>query len=114
MAYIKYNLSICIIKITENLMSCFCIFPKHCVPCLFYMDNSPLCFIMLPFHKGPLSQEMTSAQASGLLMARCPSIFSSIAIGLNVPRDDVIELTFVNLGYGFEKAGSVFCDIGDA
>ena len=39
------------------------------------------------------------------------SIFSSIAIELNVPRDDfrsiAIELTFVILGHGFKKAGSV-------
>ena len=45
------------------------------------------------------------------IRARCPSIFSSIAIELNVPRDDfssissiVIELTFVTLGYGFKKS----------
>ena len=52
------------------------------------------------------------------LWARCPSICSSIAIELNVPRDEfsltVIELTFVTLGRGFKKAGSVLFDIGDA
>ena len=48
--------------------------------------------------------------------ARCLSIFSPIAIELNVERDDVssIELTFFNLGHGFKKAGSVLLDIGDA
>ena len=49
------------------------------------------------------------------LRARCPSIFSSIAIELNVPRDDfcliAVELTFVTLGHGFKKAGSVLFDI---
>ena len=39
------------------------------------------------------------------LRARCPSIFSSIEIELNVLRDDfsliAIELSFVTLGYGF-------------
>ena len=47
--------------------------------------------------------------------ARCPSMFSSIAIELNVPRDDfssiAIELTFVILGHGFKKAGSIFYGI---
>ena len=41
------------------------------------------------------------------LRARCPSIFSSVAIELNVPRDDfscAIELTFVILGHGFKKS----------
>ena len=42
------------------------------------------------------------------LRARCPSIFSSIAIELNVPRDAfssiAIELTFVILGHGFKKS----------
>ena len=37
--------------------------------------------------------------------------FSSIAIELNVPRDDFSQiandLTFVTLGHGFKKAGSV-------
>ena len=41
--------------------------------------------------------------------------FSSIAIELNIPRDDfsliTIELTFVILGHGFKKAGSVLYDI---
>ena len=36
-------------------------------------------------------------------------------IELNVPREDfsaiAIELTFVTLGYGFKKAGSVLFDI---
>ena len=40
---------------------------------------------------------------------------SSIAIELNVPRDDfsmiAIKLTFVTLGHGFKKAGSVLFDI---
>ena len=39
----------------------------------------------------------------------------SIAIELNVPRDDfssiAIELTFVTLGHGFKKVGSVLFDI---
>ena len=52
------------------------------------------------------------------LRALCPSIFSSIAIELNVPCDDfssiAIELTFVNFGHGFKKTGSVLFDIGDA
>ena len=52
------------------------------------------------------------------LRARCPVNFSSIAIELNVPRDEfssiAIELTFVTLGRCFEKAGSVFFDIGDS
>ena len=50
--------------------------------------------------------------------ARCLSIFSSIAIDLNVPSYDFssiaiepIELTFVILGHGFKKAGSVNYDI---
>ena len=42
------------------------------------------------------------------LRARCPSIFSSIAIKLNVPRDDfssiAIELIFVISGHGFKKS----------
>ena len=42
-----------------------------------------------------------------LLRAHCPSIFSSIAIKLNIPRDDfssiAIELTFVSLGHGFKN-----------
>ena len=41
------------------------------------------------------------------LRARCPSIFSSIAIELNVPRDEfssvAIELTFVALRRGLKK-----------
>ena len=49
------------------------------------------------------------------LRARCPSIFSSIAIELNVPRDDfsliAIELTFVVLGHRFKNATSVLYDI---
>ena len=53
------------------------------------------------------------------LRARCPSSFSSIAIELNVPRDEfssiAIELTFsVALRRGFKKAGSVLSDIGDS
>ena len=52
------------------------------------------------------------------LRARCPSIFSSIAIKLNVTCDEfssiAIELTFVTSGRGFKKAGSVFLDIGDS
>ena len=46
------------------------------------------------------------------IRARCPSILE-----LNVPRVDfssiAIELTFVTLGHGFKKAGSVLFDIGD-
>ena len=42
-------------------------------------------------------------------------IFSSIAIELNVQRDDfssiAIELNFVTLGHGFKKADSVLFDI---
>ena len=42
-------------------------------------------------------------------------MFGSIAIELNVPRDEfssiAIELTFVTLGRGFKKAGSVCFDI---
>ena len=49
------------------------------------------------------------------LRARCPSIFSSIAIELNIPRDDfssiAIQLTFVILGHALKKAGSVLYDI---
>ena len=49
------------------------------------------------------------------LRARCPSMFSSIAIELNVPRDDLssiaIEITFVTLGHGLKKADSVLFDI---
>ena len=53
------------------------------------------------------------------LKARCPSISSSIAIELHVPRDKfgsiAIELTFsVSLRRGFKKAGSVLSDIGDS
>ena len=49
----------------------------------------------------------------------CPSIFSSIAIQLNVPRDKfssiAIEPTVsVALRRGFKKAGSVLSDIGDS
>ena len=47
------------------------------------------------------------SRTSKLLRARCPSIFSSIAIELNVPCDDfssiAIELIFVILGRGFKK-----------
>ena len=39
------------------------------------------------------------------LRVRCPSIFSSIAIEINVP------LTFVTLRHDFKKAGSVLFDI---
>ena len=43
--------------------------------------------------------------------ARCLSVFSSIAIKLNVPHDVfssiAIELTFVTLEHGFKEAGSV-------
>ena len=49
------------------------------------------------------------------LRARCPSVFSSIAIEPNVPRDDfssiAIELAFVILGHGFKKASSFLYDI---
>ena len=42
--------------------------------------------------------------------------FSSIAIELNVPRDDfssvAIELTFVTLRHGFKKADLFFFAIG--
>ena len=53
------------------------------------------------------------------LRAHCPSIFSSIAIELNVPRDEfssiAIEPTVsVALRRGFKKAGSVLSDIGDS
>ena len=53
------------------------------------------------------------------LRARYPSIFSSIAIELNVPRDEfssiMIEPTVgVALRRGVKKAGSVFSDIGDS
>ena len=52
------------------------------------------------------------------LRARCPSIFSSIAIKLNAPRDEfssiAIEPTVsVALRRGFKKASSVLSDIGD-
>ena len=50
-----------------------------------------------------------------LLRVRCPSIFSLIVIELSIPRDDfssiAIELTFITLGHGFKKAGSVLYDI---
>ena len=54
-----------------------------------------------------------------LLRVRCPSIFSSIAIELNVTRDELssimIEPTVgVALRRGFKKAGSVLSDIGDS
>ena len=43
------------------------------------------------------------------LRARCPSILN---LNSNFPRDDfAIELTFVTLGHGFKKAGSVLFDI---
>ena len=49
---------------------------------------------------------------------RCPLIFSSIAIELNVPRDKfnsiAIELIFVTLRRVFKNAGSVLFDIGDS
>ena len=49
------------------------------------------------------------------LRARCPSLSNSIAIELNVPRDDFssipIELMFVTLIHGFKNAGSVLFDI---
>ena len=49
------------------------------------------------------------------LRTRCRSVLSSIAIELNVPHDEfssiAIELTFVTLGLGFKKVGSVFLDI---
>ena len=52
------------------------------------------------------------------LRARCPSILRSIAIKLNVPRDEfsliAIELIFVTLGHGFKKAGSVLLDIRES
>ena len=53
------------------------------------------------------------------LRAHCPSFFSSIAIELNVPRDEfssiAIEPTVsVALRRGFKKAGSVLSDIGDS
>ena len=42
-------------------------------------------------------------------------IFSSIAIELNVPRGEfsliAIDLTFVTLGRGLKKVGSVFLDV---
>ena len=51
-----------------------------------------------------------------VLRARCPPIFSSIAIELNVPCNEfssiAIELTFVILIRGFKKAGSVSFDTG--
>ena len=47
--------------------------------------------------------------------SRVRSIFSSIAIKLNVRPDDfssiAIKLTFVILGHGFKKADSVLYDI---
>ena len=55
----------------------------------------------------------SAALCTETLRVRCPSIFSLIAIELNVLilHDDfsliVIELTFVILGHRFEKAGSV-------
>ena len=53
------------------------------------------------------------------LRARCPSIFSSIAIELNVTRDEfssiMIEPTVgVALRSDFKKTGSVLFDIGDS
>ena len=53
------------------------------------------------------------------LRARFPSIFSSISIELNVPRNEfssiAIEPTVsVNLRRGFKKAGSVRSDVGDS
>ena len=50
-----------------------------------------------------------------LLRVRCPSIISLIVIELSRPPDDfssiAIELTFVILGHGFKKTGSVLYDI---
>ena len=50
-----------------------------------------------------------------LQLALCPSIFSSIVIELNVPRDNfsliAIQLTFVILAHGFKTAGSTLYDI---
>ena len=45
-----------------------------------------------------------------------PVNFSSIAIKLNIPRDEFssIKLTFVTLRRGFKKASSVFFDIDDS
>ena len=53
------------------------------------------------------------------LRARCPSIFISIAIELNVPRDEFSSIAIepnvsVALKRGFKKAGSVLSDIGDS
>ena len=52
---------------------------------------------------------------SNYLRARCLSIFSSIAIKLNVIHDDfssiTIELTFVTFGHGFKNTGSDLVDI---
>ena len=53
------------------------------------------------------------------LSARCPSIFSSIAIELNVPRDEFSSIAIeptVSIAFrrGFKKAGSVLSDIGDS
>ena len=53
------------------------------------------------------------------LKSRCPSIFGSIAIELNVPRDEFSSITIeptvsVALRRGFIKAGSVLSDIGDS
>ena len=48
-----------------------------------------------------------------ILRERCPSLFSSIAIELNVPRDEFSSMS-ITLGRGFKRAGSVFFDIDDA
>ena len=52
------------------------------------------------------------------LRVRCPSIFSSIAIKLNVPRDEFSSIAIkptvsIALRRGFKKAGSVLPDIAD-
>ena len=53
------------------------------------------------------------------LRAHCPSIFSSIAIKVNVPRDEFSSIAMeptvsVALRRGFKKAGSVLSNIGDS
>ena len=74
---------------------------------IFYIDS---CIILSS--KGSVYNLCYLKQA---LNARCPSIFSSIAIELNVPRDAfssiVIELTFVTLRHVFKKVDSVLFDM---
>ena len=88
--------------ISSFRVALFCLFAW----CLFTYHY----FVISLFRLFAILSDITALEWKLYIFLRA-SIFNSIAIELNVPRDDfssiAIELAFVTLGRGFKKAGSV-------